>query len=177
MSEGNNTTALRHPAGNLRKLPASVTNNYNSYVASGNLGGNAVNSYTSVVPFELGTSDYNILKTTANIHGSDRKGPDKAKGNPNGVCLICHRAHASGWDSMRRWNMKSKFVVYYSLYPRIDNGSPDEFAQGRTSAEAQKTFYGRPVNSFASYQRGLCNKCHAKDQGNVSGWIWVELGI
>ncbi len=162
MSEGN-TTALRHPAGNLRKLSVNVMSNYNAYVASGNLSGNAVNSYTSMVPFELGTRDYNVLQITANFDGSDRKGPDKVKGNPNVMCLTCHRAHASGWDSMTRWNMKSKFLVYNGLYPGVDNRSTDEFAQGRNSAETQKTFYDRSINSFAFYQRSLCNKCHGKD--------------
>ncbi len=162
MSKGP-STVMRHPAGNLRKFSNKIISNYNSYVASGNLGGNAVNSYTSMIPFELGTSDYNILKITANSDGLDRNGPDTGKGNPNVMCLTCHRAHASGWDSMTRWNMKSQFLVYKGLYPGVDNNSPIEFAQGRTSAEVQKTFYGRSVNTFSSYQRSLCNKCHTKD--------------
>jgi hypothetical protein len=116
-----------------------------------------------MVPFELGTSDYNILKMTANSDGLDRKGPDPGKGNPNVMCLTCHRAHASGWDSMTRWNIRSQFIVYKGLYPGVDNDSPQEFAQGRTTFETQRTFYGRPCNSFAAYQRSLCNKCHAKD--------------
>lgn len=164
MIQGNsNTSAFRHPAGNLRKLSTKVINNYNSYIASGNLSGNAANSYTSMVPFELGTSDYNVLKITANSDGLNRNGPDTGKGSPNVMCLTCHRAHASGWDSMTRWNMKSQYMVYKGLYPGVDNGSPVEFAQGRASAEVQKTFYGRSANSFASYQRNFCNKCHAKD--------------
>lgn len=163
MSEGNSTTTVRHPAGNLRKLTDIVINNYNSYIASGNLNGNSSNSFTSMVPFELGTSDYNVLKVTANADASYRKGPERGKGNPNVMCLSCHRAHASGWDSIMRWNMKSKFLVYNSLYPGVDNSPLDEFALGRTSAEVQRTFYGRPPTSFASYQRSLCNKCHAKD--------------
>lgn len=162
MSKGPNTV-MRHPAGNLTKFSTNVINNYNAYIASGNIKGNAPNSYTSMVPFELGTNDYTILKMTANSDGLDRNGPDPAKGNPNVMCLTCHRAHASGWDSMTRWNVKSQFIVHKGLYPGVDNDSPQEFAQGRTTFETQRTFYGRPSNSFASYQRSLCNKCHAKD--------------
>ncbi len=163
MTLDTSTDRVRHPAGNVRRLSAKVINNYNSYVASGNLSGSAANSYTSIVPFELGTNDYNILKTIANSDGFYRSGPDTGKGNPNVMCLTCHRAHASGWDNLTRWNMKSKFLVYNGLYPGADNNSSPEFAQGRTSAEAQKTFYGRSPSSSASYQRSLCNKCHAKD--------------
>jgi hypothetical protein len=85
------------------------------------------------------------------------------QGSPNVMCLSCHRAHASGWDYMTRWNMKAEFLVYKSLYPGTDNGSPPEMAQGRTAMEAQRTFYGRPSSVYAGYQRSLCNKCHAKD--------------
>jgi hypothetical protein len=82
---------------------------------------------------------------------------------PISCALPATRAHTSGWDSMTRSNMKSQFVVYNGLYPGVDNRSPIEFAQGRTSAEIQRIFYGRSSNSFASYQISLCNKCHAKD--------------
>ena len=38
-----------------------------------------------------------------------------------------------------------------------------QFARGRLGAETQAAYYDRPVTAFASYQRVLCNKCHAKD--------------
>jgi hypothetical protein len=162
-SHKNNSDAGKHPAGNARKFSATVIRAYNSYIASGNLTGNASVSYTSIVPFEMGSADYNLLKKTANNDGSDRTGPDSAKGSSNVMCLSCHRAHASGWDNMTRWNMKSEFLVYKAVYPGTDNGSPPEMAQGRTALEVQKTFYGRPSTLYATYQRSLCNKCHTKD--------------
>jgi hypothetical protein len=113
-----------------------------------------------MVPFEMGTNDYNKLKTTANSTGADRSGPTM---EANVMCLTCHRAHASGWDSMTRWNMQSEFIVYNGRYPGIENGAPADVAQGRTSMEIQKTFYDRPARYYAYYQRSLCNKCHAKD--------------
>jgi hypothetical protein len=157
------SSGMRHPAGNLTKFSDTVMKNYNSYVASGNLSGKVSDSFTSIVPFELGTEDYTVLKRTAGSDGSDRTGPDSSKGNPNVMCLTCHRAHASAWDSMTRWNMKAAFIVYKGVFPGTDNGSPEEYAQGRSAAETQKAFYGRSASSYASYQRSLCNKCHAKD--------------
>jgi len=162
-NHGGNSNDMRHPAGNSTKFSASVIANYNSYVASGDLSGNVSISFTSLVPFEMGTNDYGLLKRTANSDGSDRRGPDSGSGNPNVMCLTCHRAHASGWDSMTRWNMKATFIVYGGIYPGVDNSSPQEYAQGRTVAETQKAYYGRPVTKLAAYQRSLCNKCHAKD--------------
>ena len=162
-SHQDGSVATRHPSGNSKRLTRNVINHYNSYIASGKTGGNASSSYTSMVPFEMGTKDYAALKRTANNNGSDRAGPDLGKGSPNVMCLSCHRAHASGWDSMTRWNMKSEFLVYKGIYPGIDNSAPPELAQGRTSSDIQKTFYDRPSTSYAYYQRSLCNKCHVKD--------------
>ena len=153
----------QHPAGNNARFSSEVTGNYNAYVASGNLNGNSGNSYSSLVPYEMGTDDYEVLRKTANSDGSEISGPGRGGGNPNVMCLSCHRAHASGWDSMTRWNMNADFLVVNGRYPGVDNGASSWTAQGRTSAEIQKTFYDRPVNQFASYQRSLCNKCHAKD--------------
>jgi hypothetical protein len=78
--------------------------------------------------------------------------------------MSCHRAHASGWEYALRWNMEGEFMVYNSLYPGTDTTpSVPQFARGRTGAETQAAYYDRPVTKFASYQRVLCNKCHAKD--------------
>jgi hypothetical protein len=163
-SHKNGSATARHPAGNLKRLSASVVKNYNSYIASGNMSGSSSSSYTSLLPFEMGTKEYAILKKTANSDASDRSGPDSGgSGNPNVMCLSCHRAHASGWDYMTRWNMRTEFLVYQGLYPGTDNNAPLELAQGRTTLEVQKTFYGRPSTLYAAYQRSLCNKCHAKD--------------
>lgn len=153
----------RHPAGNLKRLSPDVVRHYNSYISSGNTKGSAATAYTSIIPFEMGTKDYVVLRKTANSDGSDRSGPDSSRGNPNVMCLSCHRAHASGWDNMTRWNMKAEFLVYQGLYPGVDNSAPPRLAQGRTSMEAQKAFYGRPSTLYAAYQRSLCNKCHIKD--------------
>ncbi|HTP64967.1 MAG TPA: cytochrome C [Geobacteraceae bacterium] len=152
--------AGRHPAGNAARFSAEVINNYNSYIASGNLQGYSAISYTSLVPFEMGTNDYTILKAAAGGNGANRNGP---QGNANVMCLSCHRAHASGWDNMTRWNMQTEFIVYNGRYPGLDNAAPTDCSQGRTEAETSKTFYDKPAGSFATYQKSLCNKCHSRD--------------
>jgi len=155
------TGAKSHPAGGTVKLSRNVNANYNAYVASGNLSGSSSTSYTSMVPFEAGTSDYGLLKGMAKSGGSVTAGPGP---QANVMCLSCHRAHASGWDHGGRWNLKGEFLVYDGQFPGIDDSTvPTRISQGRTRAETQKTFGDRPPTVYATYQRSLCNKCHAKD--------------
>ncbi len=150
----------QHPAGNDALLSLDVMKNYNAYISSGDLSGRGETSYTSMVPFELRTNDYSLLKGVANTDSTYRAGPT---GNANVMCLTCHRAHASGWDSISRWNMSAPFIVYNGMFPGIDNGAPAEYAEGRLSLETRKTFYDRPATNYAPYQRSLCNKCHRRD--------------
>ncbi len=161
-SDGNKP-GTGHPSGNSAGFPDKMIQRYNSYIKTGDFSGAFGNSYTSVVPFEMGTSDYSILKTIANSDGSNLRAPGTVGARPNVMCLSCHRAHASGWDSMTRWNMNSTFLVYAGRYPGIDNFASSHLAQGRTEAEVQRAFYDRPASRFAAYQRGLCNKCHNRD--------------
>lgn len=149
-----------HPTCSDAKCGREVFTNYNAYVKSGDINGMSVNAYTSLVPFEEGTGDKATLAQHAKNDGSYGKGPDM---NANVMCLTCHRAHASGWDHMARWNMTASFIVHKGVYPGINNGAPAELAQGRSAAEAQKAYYDRPSSRFATYQKGLCNKCHIRD--------------
>lgn len=155
-------TPHKHPTGNSAGINSTFAKQYNSYVVSGDMGGSRATSYSSLVPFEVGTSDYSVLKKMAGSggNGADLNGP---KSGENIMCLTCHRAHASGWDAITRWNTKTELIAHNGKYPGIDAGSPSHIAQGRTSAETRKAYYDRPVDSFALYQRGLCSKCHAKD--------------
>jgi len=154
-------SGLGHPTGRGARLTGQIAANYNAYVGSGNINGAPAEAYTSMVPFEMGTDDYTVLTSAANSDGSYRKGAEG--GSPQVMCLTCHRAHASGWDSMTRWNTHSEFIVHNGRYPGIDTFASAEFAQGRTTAEVSKTFYDRKPTDYASYQRSLCNKCHVKD--------------
>ena len=156
--EFHNSGELIHPAG--ENLDSEIAGNYDSYVKTGDLSGTHAIAYLSLVPFETGqtNSGRSDLATIANT--SSTVGP---AADSKVMCLTCHRAHASGWDSAARWNMGTDFIVYNSLYPGTDNGASTSYAQGRTAAEAQAAYYDRPVTVFANYQRSLCNKCHIKD--------------
>ena len=149
-----------HPVGGHARFSQETISNYNAYVKSGDLNGSGATSYTSLAPFEEGTDDRVVLAQHANNDGSFTRGPEQGS---IVMCLTCHRAHASGWDQMTRWNMATEFIIYDDVYPGTDNGSPAQYALGRTAAETQKALYDRPKTLFASYQRGFCNKCHAKD--------------
>ncbi len=155
---------LRHPQG--VAMSGTIDNNYNAYVASGNLTGNQATSYLSLVPFEEGlarnAANYATLKSHAQINDSQLGGP--STGVEQVMCVSCHRAHASEWPEMTRWNNEGEFMVYNSLYPGTDSTpSVPQFSRGRNSTETAAGYYNRNVTKFATYQRVLCNKCHAKD--------------
>jgi hypothetical protein len=128
---------------------------YNAYVKSGDLTGSSATAYTSLVPFAEGTGDIATLQSHANPANNFTNGPARTD---QVTCFSCHRAHASGFDFMLRFNMGNEFMVYNGTY----TGSV-AVAQGRTEAEMTAAYYDRPATQFASYQRVLCNKCHAKD--------------
>jgi len=141
-----------------QSLTTPIANFYNAYVASGDLTGDGTAAYQSLVPFVQNTSDIPTLKGFAVSDGSRMGGP---VAQDQVTCLSCHRAHASGWKHALRWNMESEWMVYNGLYP--DKATTPYYALGRSSAEIEDAYYDRPASQFASYQRVLCNKCHAKD--------------
>ncbi len=169
---------LEHPTGNNAGAQLSNTDStgvsiaakYNAYVYSGNLTGSQATSYTSMVPYEEGVtlsqSNYASLASHAVNNGSVTSGPNS--GTENVMCLSCHRAHASAWPYALRWNATgSEYLTVAGVYPGIDatnteaqNGS---YNMGYTQAQVQRSFYDRPATNYATYQRSLCNKCHAKD--------------
>ncbi|BDV42813.1 cytochrome c [Geotalea uraniireducens] len=150
-----------HPAG--QNLGTTIINNYNAYVKSGDMTGTSTTAFTSMVPFQSDqlTDNSALFALTSKTDGPS--GSDKVS------CLSCHRAHATGWDSMTRWNNSYEMLVLgdstgQPVYPGTDSTvSNAAAAQGRTVAEVQKTFYDRPATKYAAFQRSLCNKCHAKD--------------
>lgn len=140
-----------HPAGNGADLGATIAANYNAYISSGNLSGDGTAAYTSLVPFELGTSDYAVLKPLAVNDGTQKGGPTSLS---NVMCLSCHRAHASGFASMVRYDLSDAMFTDAGTY---------SVRSGRTTAEITRAYNDRPATNFGNYQRVLCNKCHVKD--------------
>jgi hypothetical protein len=147
-----------HPAD--QTLGPYVTPIYNAYKKTGDLTGTQATAYLSLTPFQMDnttnmTTLKNAITSTAGPISSDRV-----------MCLSCHRAHASGWDSMMRFPVQSTFMTVDGgagnpVYPNPAT-NPVE-AMGRTAQEYQKALYDRPATNFATYQRVLCNKCHAQD--------------
>jgi len=88
---------------------------------------------------------------------------DGPSANCNVNCVTCHRAHAGGWESGLRWNGESEYMVYKGQYPGVDNGAPQDIAQGRTESETTQAYYRQARSKFAYDQRSLCNKCHLRD--------------
>lgn len=163
-------TNLRHPAGNGAKL-TSVVANYNAYKKSGDLTGVKATAYDTLVPFEIGLSGTNADRTTLLTYAAG--GANAAVGaeaTNNAMCLSCHRAHATGFISMSRWNNNTEFLTVgggYAdaslAYDSNDEKTYRNFADGKTAAEYQAAMNGRKATDFAFVQRSLCNKCHAKD--------------
>lgn len=155
-----------HSSGNYvhpidQSLGSDVANNYNAYVKSGDLTGSATTSFTSLVPFAENTGDIPTLQGHAKNTNAYLNGPGSSD---KVMCLTCHRAHASGFTEALRFNVEGEFMIYNSTYPGTDTTpTVPQFARGRLGAETQAAYYDRPVTAFASYQRVLCNKCHAKD--------------
>ena len=163
--------ASMHSTGNYvhpidQALGTNIAVIYRRYISSGNLTGSAASSYLSLVPFMENTRDHAVLKTHASNIDSYLSGPGPSD---QVSCPSCHRAHASGWSHMMRWNNRGEFLIHVDssgnpAWPGTDT-TPNfpEFAMGRTSAETRAAYYDRPAILFRSYQRSLCNKCHAKD--------------
>lgn len=151
------STNLLHPAGSSAKLGTVKADNYNKYIKTGALSGLPDTSYLSLVPFEEGTSDYATLKAHAKTDDTWLAGPDST--NSQVMCLTCHRAHASGWDGITRWNTTTDYIVYNGFYSQ-EGQLYQPYGQGRSEAEAAQAYYNRPAGKFALNQDTLCNKCH-----------------
>jgi hypothetical protein len=138
----------KHPAGNNALLSRNIIANYNAYVRTGNSGGTRASSYLSLVPFELGTADMSRLVP------SRSSGPDTS-GKANVMCLTCHRAHASAFPFIGRWDFKATFMA---------DSHPKPGDSGVTGNDVMNSYYGRNmIAQFGRYQRQLCNKCHMQD--------------
>ena len=91
---------LRHPAGNGAKLTAAIAANYNAYVSSGIMtNADRERRTATLAPFEIGTGDYTVAEGLTRVDRAARRtGPPSTTDNVS--CLSCHRAHASGFESM-----------------------------------------------------------------------------
>jgi hypothetical protein len=139
----------KHRAGNLDTLGAGIAATYNAYVATGDFtGGAGAAAYTGLVPFERQETDKVALLAGA----TSRQGPTSGD---NVMCLTCHRAHASAFANITRWNMDHELLA---------QGFPSAANLAAMGAVANADYLGRNITTnFGAYQRSLCNKCHDQD--------------
>jgi hypothetical protein len=151
------STKLTHPVN--QGFSATVAANYNSYLGSGLTG---ASGFDTIVPFQTdNTTDMAALQTAANTVNA------QAATSSRVMCLSCHRAHASGFAHMTRWQNEGEFIAADGVWPGTNStstiASAAKYAMGRTTAETSAAYNNQPETKYASYQRSLCNKCHAKD--------------
>jgi len=147
LNSSTGVAAGKHPAGKSAKLNADIANNYNSYVKTGDLSRTQATAYLALVPFEVGISDVVFLDP------SSSSGP--SPGNANVMCLTCHRAHASAFQSIGRWDFDVAHIA--DSHPQFGDG-------GASGNDVVNSYYGRDMTAeFGESQRQLCNKCHVKD--------------
>ncbi len=141
-----NTDNMVHPTG--VGMGSTVAATYNAYVSSDDLfSGTQATAYWGLVPFEDVQVDLENANTTTNTVGPD--GADQV------MCLSCHRAHASPFADMTRWDMGESFII--ESHPQLTD-------DGATQADIDNMYY---EYTFVTNQRSLCNKCHAKDLGDA----------
>ena len=144
------------------RLTAAIADQYNKYVKTGDLSGSSDTSFSSLIPFQMeltnSTTDRNAMAAVACSDGSCLRGPGSVE---TVSCLTCHRAHASGWRAILRWNPDAALIVYGGVYPGINTGAPPGYHMGRTEVETRRAYYDRPATIFAANQNRLCEKCHA----------------
>jgi hypothetical protein len=143
----NAITPGKHKSGNGAVLNGEATN-YNAYVATGDFTGLPATSFTELVQFERQETDKTILLAAT----TSTAGPD---GTDNVMCLTCHRAHASAFNNITRWDMDHELLA---------DGFPTAQNLIDIGALPNSDYYGRSIaTDFGDYQRSLCNKCHVKD--------------
>jgi hypothetical protein len=175
MHDDDASGSFEHPSD--ETLDSEIVNNYNTYVGTGDLSGSFATSYDSLVPFQTNNStNYTSLSTQANSDGSVTTGPSTSD---RVFCLTCHRAHASGWKFITRWDNETELIIVDGEWPGTDAGSPlasdPKWAKGRRQAERARAYNDTRATDYAIDQRVLCEKCHGIDeQPNTPGILPPE---
>jgi predicted CXXCH cytochrome family protein len=142
-SEHQPAGGFEHPAGTGERLESEIIANYNTYLRTGDFSGTAANAYLQFVPFERGISNPELLDPNST------QGPNA---NANVMCLTCHRAHASAFDNIGRWDFKASLLA--QSHPAVGDA-------GATPSDVNYSYYGRDLAAeFGSGQRQFCEKCH-----------------
>ncbi len=83
------------------------------------------------------------------------------------MCLSCHRAHASGFESMLRFFYGNEFMTIgdaAGVASYDSSTTENKINLGFTHrAAAARVLRAPGLPYFGPYARVQCNKCHAKD--------------
>jgi hypothetical protein len=156
---------LRHPSGNNAKLTAQIVTNYNAYVSSGIMTNVTANkAFSTLAPFATDTDDRTVMKPQAVTGTGGASNHLSATAADNVMCLSCHRAHATAFESAIRWNYAgNEFMTAADSANAAIYDSVNGKGTGYSQAQQQNAYYGRPATFFGPNARSYCNKCHAKD--------------
>ena len=148
--------------------------NYNSYVSSGIMTNTDVNAaYSTLTPFEIGSNDYDTAATGLKARAALSGAVDRSATTTNNVmCLSCHRAHASGFESMLRFFYLNEFSTLGDAagVASYDSSTTENKINYGYSARDAAAGVQRPSGHRCSARTPArpCNKCHAKDS---AGWM------
>jgi hypothetical protein len=137
----------KHPAANTATLgQGNIAQNYNAYVATGDLTNTADKAYDFFVPFER------QVASTDDLDETTTEGPNN---NSNVMCLSCHRAHVSAFPNAGRWDFETEFLV---------DSHPKDSDAGAVAGDESASYYNNVIATrYNPGQRSLCNKCHIQD--------------
>ncbi|MCB2184503.1 MAG: hypothetical protein KQH63_20970 [Desulfobulbaceae bacterium] len=126
---------LSHPAGAMARLQ-DLSNTYKQFLQR-TKGSQAAAAYDFLVPFEWGEGR----------SGGDGSGPTFGA---NVMCVTCHRAHASAFKAIGRWDLK------------IENGLAT--SPVLATPEGRHAYYGHSIKErYGDLKKTLCVLCHAVD--------------
>jgi hypothetical protein len=154
-------TSAKHTHPTNQGFSATLAAAYNAYVGSGITGNPEFDTYA---PY----ANDNVT-TLATLKSDAVNSMRDASTSSRVMCLSCHRAHASGFGKMTRFGgLHGEFLWVDGIFPGTDatgQSSQAKYAQGRTVAESAAAYNKKSTDlpGYSTYQRSLCNKCHAKD--------------
>jgi hypothetical protein len=157
---------LRHPAGNGAPLGTTISANYNAYVSSGIMTNtNSAKAFSTLAPIATDTKDrVTIMKPQAVTGTGGNSNHGIAASTDLVSCLSCHRAHATAFESMIRWNYAgNEFMTAADSAGAAIYDSVNGKGTGYSQAQQQNAYFGRPATALGPNARSYCNKCHAKD--------------
>jgi predicted CXXCH cytochrome family protein len=156
----------RHPAGNASNLTPAIVANYNAYVSSGIMTNTtSAAAFSTLAPFQVNSTDRSVLKPMAVTSTAyNNQNMPAAATTDSVMCLSCHRAHASGFSGMLRYNVEGgEFMTIADTGNNAIYDTSNGSGTGLSQTQMQNAYYGRPATVFGPYARAYCNKCHAKD--------------